>query len=146
MRKFQLKWNWSWSPRPRIHFAIVLTVTSLATLLSIASFSYSIIQIRQNPIVEGIVVQSIPGGNGLQTPIIEYNSPLKGRTSFKSRHSSSPQSYSVGDKVQVILVGRDFEPKLKNFFSVYGLSAFLLFFASISAIGSAAVYHFRIKG
>lgn len=140
-----LQWSWSWNPRPKIHFTIALIVTIAATILSIVSLLYSYRQITQNPIVEGIVINSIGGVDVLHTPIIEYNSPTKGRTHFKSRLSSSPQKYFVGDKVKVILIGQDYKPKLKSFLTVYGLSTFLVLFTSIFAIGTTAVYNFRVK-
>lgn len=145
MRIFQWNWRWNWNPGPKRHFAIALTLTILTAILSIVSYAYSIRQITQNPIVKGIVVNSVPNADGMHTPIIEYNSPTKGRTRFKSRLATRPQNYFIGDSVEVILVGQDFKPKLKSFFSVYGLPVFLIVFASISAIGSTAIYHFRIK-
>lgn len=146
MRLLQWNWSWNWSPRPKIHFAIALTVTLLAFSLCVVSFLYSNRQVTQNPIVEGIVVKSLSGADGLHTPIIEFNSPTTGITQFKSKNSSRPQYYFVGDKVEVTLVGKNYKPKLKNFFSVYGISAFLMLSACISAIGTTAIYHGRIKG
>jgi len=138
-------WEWNWSPSPKIHFAIALGMTLVAIILFFVSFSYSYRQVTQNPIVEGIVVKSIPGADGVHTPIIEYNSPTEGVKRFKSKLSSRPQSYFVGDSVKVILIGPEYRPKLKSFFSVYGLSAFFLLFSSICAIGTTAIYFTRVR-
>jgi len=145
MRLLQWNWSWNWNPRPKTHFAIVLTVTLLATILSIVAFLYSYRQITQNPIVEGIVVKSVTGGDDMQTPIIEYSSPTNDRKRFKSKLRSNRQLYFVGDRVEVILIGSDYKPKLKSFLSVYGLSAFLALFASISAVSTTVIYNSRIK-
>jgi len=120
-------------------------MTIAATLLCIISFLYSMREIKKSPIVKGVVVKSELNSNGKHTPIIEYNSPTKETKWFRSRLSTSPQFYFVGDTVEVILAGDDYEPKLKNFFNIYGLSAFLLLFATISAIGSIIIYRTRVK-
>ncbi len=138
-------WSWSWSPRPKIHFLIALGITLVAITLFFVSFSYSYRQVTQNPIVEGIVVKSVSGADGVHTPIIEYNSLTEGVKRFKSKLSSKPQSYFVGDSVQVILIGPEYSPKLKSFFGVYGLSAFFFLFSSICVIGTTAIYFFRVR-
>lgn len=138
-------WAWNWSPSPKIHFAIALVVTIVALILFFVSFSYSYRQVTQNPIVDGIVVKSIHGGDGVHTPIIEYNSPAEGVKRFTSKLSSRPQSYFAGDPVKVILVGPELQPKLNSFFSIYGLSAFFLLFSSICAIGTTVIYFTRVK-
>ncbi len=143
---FVSRWSWSWSPRPKVHLAIAIMMILVALTLFFVSFSYSHRQVTQNPIVDGIVVDSVPGADGLHTPIIEYNSPTAETKRFKSKLSTRPQSYFIGDHVKVILVGPTLKPKLNNFFSVYGLSAFFLLFSSICAIGATAVYFIRVKG
>ncbi len=109
------------------------------------SLGYAIHQITKNPVVNGTVVKSVSNIDGMHAPIIEYRSPNKGITQFRSKHSTRPQRYFIGDSVEVILVGEDFEPKLKSFFSVYGLSAFFVLFSLISTIGTFAVYRTRVK-
>ncbi|WP_147374044.1 hypothetical protein [Flagellimonas lutimaris] len=108
MRVFQKNWSWSWSPRPKSHFLIAMTLTIVATVLCILSFLYSIREIEKSPIVKGVVVQSEISSGGKHIPIIAYNLPTGGTKRFRSRFSSRPQFYFVGDTVEVLLVGEDF--------------------------------------
>ncbi|WP_346837047.1 hypothetical protein [Microbulbifer sp. SAOS-129_SWC] len=142
LRRF---WKWGWSPSPKTHLAIALAMTLVALTLFLVAFSYSYRQVTQNPIVDGIVVKSVSGASGVHTPIIEYRSPGKQTKRFMSRLSTRPQTYFVGDHVNVILVGAGLEPKVKNFFNVYGLSAFFLLFSAICALGSITIYFTRVK-
>lgn len=142
---FVLRRYWSWSPSPKIHFAIALVMASVALILFLFAFSYSYKHVAQNPIVDGIVVESVPGIDGVHTPIIEYSTPTQVAKRFKSKLSTRPQLYFVGDPVKVILIGPEYKPKIKNLFSVYGLPAFFLLFSLICFIGATAIYFTRVR-
>ncbi|WP_421803967.1 DUF3592 domain-containing protein [Flagellimonas sp.] len=145
MKIFHGNRKWNWSPKPKIHFTIALTLCLMTAFLSIGSLFYAIHQITQNPIVEGVVVESTLGIDGKHAPIIEYDSPTEGRTRFKSTISTKPQRYFVGDTVEIVLVGEEFQPKHKSFFSIYGLSIFFFGFSIIAALGSLAIFRTQLK-
>ena len=137
--------SWSWSPSPKVHLSIALGMSLIALTLSGVFFFLAYKELNTNPVVEGLVVDSIGGGDGVHTPIIEYNSPSGDATRFTSKLSSPSESYLVGEAVKVVLVGPELKPKLKTFITVYGLSTFCLIFSLISALGTTVIYFTRVK-
>jgi hypothetical protein len=117
----------------------------IALTLSGVFFSLAYKELNTNPVVDGLVVDCIVDGDGVHTPIIEYNSPSGGARRFTSKLSSRSQSYLVGEAVKVVLVGSELKPRLKTFITIYGLSTFCLIFSLISALVTAVIYFTRVK-
>ncbi len=138
-------WAWGWSPPPRIHFRIIVFIAVAGVLIAGAWVWYAQVTYGRAPVVVGVVVQDLVK-KGMHTPVIEYRTPEGARERFKSRLGSYPQKYFVGDKVEVLLVGAERNPMLKDWFGMYGVALVPLGFSAVAALTATVLYFFVLRG
>ena len=79
------------------------------------------------------------------TPVFEYTEQGGQRKTYKSKISSSPPSYNIGDHVQIVYNKLDDEVKIISFWGLYRWSIILMMIASpIFVLTSAYLLYTRI--
>jgi len=140
-----IQFSFGWSPKPKIHFSMAILMFVIAGMVSALLYINANNDLATSIIVKGAVVASKVNSEGLHTPIVEYKNPEGEMLKFISQFSSNPQKYFNGDIVDVVISGETGKPTLKNFFTIYGLSAFAALFSLISLIGAIAIYFLRVR-
>jgi hypothetical protein len=143
--RINFRFNYGWSPSPVIHFAIVLIMCFSSGLISLFSFKMAHDDLAKSSIVKGVVVESKISASGMHTPVVEYETADGKMSQFLAVFSTKPQKYFEGEIVEVIISKDAEKPKVKNFFTIYGISAFAAVFSFISLIGAIGIYFMRVR-
>lgn len=141
----RFSFSYGWSPKPKIHLAIALFMFIITGLLSIFLFKSASDNLAMSVIVSGVVVDSKINNEGMHAPVIKYESSDGKSYTFLSGFSSNPKKYFKGDVVEVVISKEDTKPRLKNFFTIYGLPLFAAIFSFICLIGSIGIYFRRVR-
>ncbi len=117
----------------------------VSAIIALILFNKSLDDLAASTVVEGVVVASKVSGDGMYSPVIEYQMENGKAIKFKANFSSRPQRYFNGDVVEVLVNTKTGKPKIKNFFVVYGLPAFAAIFSLICLLGSIGIYFMRVR-
>ena len=141
----QIYYSFGWSPRPKIHFAIAIFMFVSTAIVAFVLYLQTTNDLSASRTFDGVVVDSRPGSNGMHTPVIEFKDNHGKIIRFRSKYSSSPQKYFRGDSVKILVNNETGNPKLMNFFTIYGLTFFATIFSLICLIGAIGIYFIRVR-
>lgn len=137
--------NFGFNPRPKIHLIITMAMAVLTGVIALYLYMDAASTLGSSQKTNGVVINSIVSSSGMHTPVIQYSSANGISHEFKASFESSPQQYFEGDIVEVLIQGDNKPPKVVNFFTIYGISAFAACFSLVCVFGSVMVYFLRVR-